>query len=488
MPLFRNKALERLRSPEQLDAPSKLIRRKTSLALSATAFIILSGLIWGIFGTLPKTIEGRAILVHPGKTVTIEAGVSGSLQKWLVSERDLINDDQIIGVIEQPEVERDLINTLLTLNQQIEQIETKSNLRKEEVQQQINIINSEQSYIRSEVEGLKEHLDYTLNLINSIVDKSGKSLELQKQNLFNTRERQEALIHYLQLQHDNHDQINQQATRIPLDKTNRLIDQGRIKLNDIEIALQELELLQHNFVRAGMEARQTHSSILNKLLKREARIKNLDSKKAKLEVADHAAGLQEQDAINRLRQQRNQYQKEHASTSEIRTSHAGNILKLNVASGTQVEIGDPIATLDTATPDDKLIAVGLFPTTAARYLQPGMKARVSPTQFPRERFGSIVGTISSVSSFPVSSDVVGNLIGNHRLAAELMSGGFITKALIELETDHSSLSGFKWTSKTGPNNQVLPGTTAILWVTYRRQQPLGPLLSSLGINPDSPTE
>ena len=101
-----------------------------------------------------------------------------------------------------------------------------------------------------------------------------------------------------------------------------------------------------------------------------------------------------------------------------------------------------------------------------------MRVRVSPVAFPKERYGSIVGQVISVAEFPVSQAAAANSIGNRQLAQELLAGGRVIEARIALQRSETSPTGYQWTSEKGPDAVILPGTTATLLVTYRRQKPL----------------
>jgi hypothetical protein len=94
--------------------------------------------------------------------------------------------------------------------------------------------------------------------------------------------------------------------------------------------------------------------------------------------------------------------------------------------------------------------------------------------------------VVSVAEFPVSQAAVANSIGNRQLARELVAGGRVIEAHIALLGSETSQTGYQWTSENGPDAVILPGTTAALQVTYRRQRPFARLAALYRLGVDRP--
>ena len=77
MELFRKASLERLRSPEQLDEPLRVIVRQERLAVMGVGGLVILGILWGFFGSLPDNGSGQGILIAPGAIQPLEATASG---------------------------------------------------------------------------------------------------------------------------------------------------------------------------------------------------------------------------------------------------------------------------------------------------------------------------------------------------------------------------------------------------------------------------
>src|SRR5262245_307770 len=61
--IFRDAALERLNSPEQLDQRTSVIPPALSLLVASVTVIVLAALAWAIFGSVPTRTTGRGVLL-----------------------------------------------------------------------------------------------------------------------------------------------------------------------------------------------------------------------------------------------------------------------------------------------------------------------------------------------------------------------------------------------------------------------------------------
>src|SRR5262249_59536347 len=78
--VFRQVALDRLASPEQLDQLIVLTSPIGWAALTAIAALLSAIVVWGIFGAVPTRIEGAGILVaRGGQVFDAMAPTSGTL-------------------------------------------------------------------------------------------------------------------------------------------------------------------------------------------------------------------------------------------------------------------------------------------------------------------------------------------------------------------------------------------------------------------------
>jgi hypothetical protein len=95
-PLFRQEALDRLSSPEQLDQLMQVTSPRGWIALTACVLLILAALAWGFFGTIPTTVEGKGFLVPSQGFKTVTAPHAGTIAEILVRPGDTVESGQVL--------------------------------------------------------------------------------------------------------------------------------------------------------------------------------------------------------------------------------------------------------------------------------------------------------------------------------------------------------------------------------------------------------
>ncbi|TXT39610.1 MAG: Membrane-fusion protein [Comamonadaceae bacterium] len=99
--LFRKVSLDRLSSPEQLDALMQVTSAKGWVALLAICGLLFMALLWGIWGSIPTRITGSCILIRPGGVSEVVANGGGRVADISVDVGDLVREGQMIARIER---------------------------------------------------------------------------------------------------------------------------------------------------------------------------------------------------------------------------------------------------------------------------------------------------------------------------------------------------------------------------------------------------
>jgi hypothetical protein len=96
---FRQSALDRLASPEQLDEYVEVTDRRGWLLLAAV-FVLLTALGgWSIFGRLDFAVEGDGVLLGGGGLRQVAAPVAGELAALRVRMGEVVTAGQIVAVL-----------------------------------------------------------------------------------------------------------------------------------------------------------------------------------------------------------------------------------------------------------------------------------------------------------------------------------------------------------------------------------------------------
>ncbi len=117
MSLYREKALKKLSSPEQLDQLITVVNPRGWLAILAMGLVVMVFVFWLFYGSIPITIDGDGIITTPGGIKKVIAEESGILKNIQVKFNDIIEKDQVIAEIKPPPLEkkRDLMVNLRLL-------------------------------------------------------------------------------------------------------------------------------------------------------------------------------------------------------------------------------------------------------------------------------------------------------------------------------------------------------------------------------------
>ncbi len=98
--LFRQAALERLSSPEQLDQLMHIATPRGWLALVALSGLLVAGLVWGILGRLPVVVTAQGVLVRPGGVTRIVAMEAGQVRDVYVDLGNAVQAGQIVALVQ----------------------------------------------------------------------------------------------------------------------------------------------------------------------------------------------------------------------------------------------------------------------------------------------------------------------------------------------------------------------------------------------------
>jgi|GEM_PF-1688015 Multidrug resistance efflux pump len=126
------------------------------------------------------------------------------------------------------------------------------------------------------------------------------------------------------------------------------------------------------------------------------------------------------------------------------------------------ELGDLV-------PQEDLKHLGFLSIGNGKRVIRGMEVRINPANVERQRYGSMVGRVTSVSAFPVTSEGLLNVIGNKEVVESLLrQGGTI---LVEADLERTSEGRLAWTSR-GPDQEITAGTTTTCRISVEQRRPI----------------
>ncbi len=145
--IFRQAALDRLSSPDQLDQLVQVTSPTGWLALSGCILLLVAALAWGIRGEIPTNVRGSCILMKSGgiKEITFNAG--GRVTDLAVREGDIIEQGQVIARVQQAQ----LLSNLRNMQQDREDLMIRINSN-------LDVMDSQNQSIRTQMAALEDRI------------------------------------------------------------------------------------------------------------------------------------------------------------------------------------------------------------------------------------------------------------------------------------------------------------------------------------------
>lgn len=95
--IFRQKALDQLAAPEQLDHLMQVTSPRLWVALLALLLLMLAALFWGFKGSVPTTVNAQGILLSKGALTSVVTLNSGVIEQIDVQINEFVQKGQVVA-------------------------------------------------------------------------------------------------------------------------------------------------------------------------------------------------------------------------------------------------------------------------------------------------------------------------------------------------------------------------------------------------------
>lgn len=99
--IFRNSAIQKMSSLDQLDKTISILKPSGWVALIAVIIVIGAALFWGFFGSVADRVSGHGVVVSNEEMTRINYVNQGMVKEILIRNEDYVEKDQLIAVIER---------------------------------------------------------------------------------------------------------------------------------------------------------------------------------------------------------------------------------------------------------------------------------------------------------------------------------------------------------------------------------------------------
>ncbi|CCE01411.1 NHLP bacteriocin system secretion protein [Bradyrhizobium sp. STM 3809] len=211
------------------------------------------------------------------------------------------------------------------------------------------------------------------------------------------------------------------------------------------------------------DAQQRRDDTQNEILK-------LRLQKTDLETQRGRELQQSQFELNNARRQMNELSNSLGTNSLIVSPISGRVIEIKISTGSVLAAGTPVILIE----DDgvRLEALIYLPANQGKTVKPGMQVHLAPNTIKREEYGTMLGTVSAVSDFPVTPQGMAAVLHNDSLVSQFTHDGPPYGVTVELQREPANSSGYRWTVGKGPDTTLTSGTLASAEITTRNQRPL----------------
>lgn len=148
--LFRKSSLEKLSSPEQLDKMIVITPPSFWLAMLGAALIVVSALVWSIFGRLPENVEVQGIYINNAGVQSVYCEGSGVVSELKAHDGDTVKKGDIIALLDTSDIDKKIAE-YEEKKAAVENISTNTNVNAVKISSNKDIIAEYQSLYQSVV-------------------------------------------------------------------------------------------------------------------------------------------------------------------------------------------------------------------------------------------------------------------------------------------------------------------------------------------------
>ncbi|MFD3521026.1 hypothetical protein [Streptomyces sp. NPDC058653] len=90
---FRQQALSKLQSPEEIDLPVRFARPQGCLVLGVTVVVMIAAAVWAVTGSVSSTLGAPGVLTHAQGSYVLQSPVAGQVTEVLAKEGERVSAD-----------------------------------------------------------------------------------------------------------------------------------------------------------------------------------------------------------------------------------------------------------------------------------------------------------------------------------------------------------------------------------------------------------
>src|SRR5581483_4091754 len=118
------------------------------------------------------------------------------------------------------------------------------------------------------------------------------------------------------------------------------------------------------------------------------------------------------------------------------------VVEVKISPGSVLAVGTPVVEIESE--GRKLAALIYIPAEQGKRIKQGMQVNIEPSTVKREEFGMMLGTVETISDFPMTPQGMAAVLHNDSLVTRFSREGSPYAATVALEDDPSTPTGYRW--------------------------------------------
>lgn len=416
--IFRKAALDRLSSPESLDALMQVITPQSWLMV--TPLVLLTGfaVVWSVVGTLPDKVQSpHCILLNATGLSSVVADTAGRLTSVTVKVGDRLKVGDPIAQVALPELE----DAAQKMQARLKELQARG--------QVLDKFGAESNVLSDKM------IDQQRQLLSAQIVSS-------KQRISNAHDRVVALEERVKVQTE-------------------LFQRGLVTQSTLLGTRQELAASREGEVAEQLQL-DAYQGQFDQL-----KLSNLERRRS---TAAQKEEIQAQ--IAETQRELESMKTRMGWVSTIKSPYAGKVVEISTANGSLLSPGMSVATVELDNSVNLPLEAVIFPGVSdGRKIDPDMLAQIVPSTVKRQEYGYITGKVTFVADYPSSPQGMMRILQNENLMRSL--GGSEPPLAVHVKLDTaSSPTGFKWSASSGPKQKLSSGTLCSAEIITKTQHPI----------------
>ncbi len=209
--LFRERALEKLRSPERLDQLLRVTTPVGWLALMAWCLVLAGTMTWGFYGRVTTKVSGTGIIIDPRGLFDVEATGQGEIVGIKVHVGDEVAKGQVVVHLIDPTMAKRIQNQESKLRQLESDFKKSSELLEKETVAKRLSLKKQRLDLKQQIHVLKTRIEWLDKRIVTLTGLFEKGLVTEKVLADRRLERDNTLLKVARTRQSMSDVIAQEA-------------------------------------------------------------------------------------------------------------------------------------------------------------------------------------------------------------------------------------------------------------------------------------